>query len=180
MRNLLKSKKGFTLVEIVIVIAIIGIMALTLIPAVSDALKSRRLSLAEEKAGKVASLMLSGIESGKIPTTEKQMDKLGLVKEDSDILITEALDDEGIDIASIVGVESMYNKPEENADLKDPMSRDVKRFQIRFNDADEEVDGAKVTKNSISILGVNPDEGTGVKQLYVTTSPLTIFTDADA
>ena len=89
MRNLLKSKKGFTLVEIVIVIAIIGIMALTLIPAVSDALKSRRLSLAEEKAGKVASLMLSGIESGKIPTTSDQKNKLGIPDEEGKYIITD-------------------------------------------------------------------------------------------
>jgi len=159
MRNLLKSKKGFTLVEIVIVIAIIGILAMTLIPAVADTLKSRRLQAATEKARSVANLMVSGIESGQIPTNESQKTKLGIT--DGNLITsftTEA------DITGVSGIEKMYNNPSENADLKDPMSRDVKVFKIKYNSSEK----------TISIYGADP-EGSGDKQLYVTTSPLTIF-----
>lgn len=169
MRNLLKSKKGFTLVEIVIVIAIIGILAMTLIPAVADTLKSRRLQAATEKARAVANLMVTGIESGQIPTTEGQATKLGLTPGEGVVLITDFDSEDPKDITTVCGIEKMYNNPTENADLKDPMSRDVNVFKIGFDDE----------AKTISIHGADPSGEEDAIQLYVTTSPLTIFAEED-
>ena len=78
MKNLFKSKKGFTLVEIVIVIAIIGLLMIILIPSAINAFKNNRLQGARIKAQRVASSLEAGIGSGKVPLTQENAAALGI------------------------------------------------------------------------------------------------------
>ena len=70
MSNLLKKEKGFTLIEIVLVLAIAGLILLIVFLAVAGAQKSRRDTQRKSDASRVAALVLqlASNANGTLPT----------------------------------------------------------------------------------------------------------------
>ena len=122
MKNLFKSKKGFTLVEIVIVIAIIGLLMIVLIPSAINAFKNNRLQGAKIKAQRVAQSIEAGIGSGKIPLTPANASDIGAKTTGQTFLPDVATATAPISVDKIVGIENIYNLPANNDDLIDPLS----------------------------------------------------------
>ena len=121
MKNLFKSKKGFTLVEIVIVIAIIGLLMIILIPSAINAFKNNRLQGARIKAQRVASSLEAGIGSGKVPLTQENAAALG-IDTSKETLITTGTATAPVNIESVAGIKNLYNLPTNNDDLLDPLA----------------------------------------------------------
>ena len=120
MKNLFKSKKGFTLVEIVIVIAIIGLLMIILIPSAINAFKNNRLQGAKIKAQRVASSLEAGIGSGKVPLTEANAKNLG-IDTATETLVTTGTKAAPLNIEDVAGIKNLYNLPTNNEDLLDPL-----------------------------------------------------------
>lgn len=119
MKNLFKSKKGFTLVEIVIVIAIIGLLMIILIPSAINAFKNNRLQGAKIKAQRVAQSIEAGIGSGKIPLTQANADSIGATGTTLLINISSSAPQP---VSDVIGLSNIYNLPSNNDDLVDPLS----------------------------------------------------------
>ena len=123
MKNLFKSKKGFTLVEIVIVIAIIGLLMIILIPSAINAFKSNQLQGAKIKAQRVAQQIEAGIGSGKLPLTDANRKDMGITDNASKhLLCSGSAGSTNIqEFNNIYGLENIYNLPSENDELVDPL-----------------------------------------------------------
>ena len=66
----MKKAKGFTLVEIVIVVAIIGLLMVVLVPSITSAWKTNTMKAARLQAERIVKSIKVGILSGDIETTD--------------------------------------------------------------------------------------------------------------
>lgn len=91
----LKAKSAFTLVEIVVVIAIIGVLAAILVPTLVGTLRSARVASANTTASDVRNAV-----------------NMWLTKKDSEHIYTKSYDDESTVYVKIVANNGVYENPE--------------------------------------------------------------------
>lgn len=114
----LKKKSAFTLVELVIVIAIIGILSAILIPTVVKTLRSARVASANTTANDVRNAL-----------------NMWLTQQSANEIYPKLYDDESAVYVKIVANNGVYEDPEflggdfwVHAEDEDALSQDLKRF----------------------------------------------------
>ncbi len=70
MKRFLKSQKGFTLVEVIVVAVIVAILAAVAIPLYNGYVTSSRQNVVQNAAGAAASFCAAARNSGTIPTVD--------------------------------------------------------------------------------------------------------------
>jgi len=164
MKNLFKSKKGFTLVEIVIVIAIIGLLMIVLIPSAINAFKNNRLQGAKIKAQRVAQSIEAGIGSGKIPLTAGNASSIGATGE---VLLPSATQKAPVSVDKIYGLSNIYNLPSNNDDLIDPLSggtaSDINYFRVYWVPSDK----ASVPTGKMFVVNSSDAQANDAKEIVI-------------
>lgn len=113
----LKAKSAFTLVELVVVIAIIGVLAAILVPVLIGTVRSARVSSANTTANDVRKAL-----------------NMWLTQQSSNNVLAKIYDDESTVYVKIVANNGVYEDPEFVGDFwvrnedEDALSRDLKQF----------------------------------------------------
>jgi type IV pilus assembly protein PilA len=102
------TKKGFTLIELIVVIAIIGVLAAILVPTMLGYVRKSKIS----SANSAASSVYKGINSALTELDEEGIDVGGLWILDWDGSVWSATDDETI--GDVVGSEGRFDKKVSN------------------------------------------------------------------
>lgn len=123
MRNLLKSKKGFTLVEIVIVIAIIGILIVVLVPNVVNQYRNYRLNSTKQAVAKgIVKNLEVGISGGTIPLDASAAGDMTFPASEEKFIGEITTEGTAIGVNKIKGISNLYDLPTNNGDLMDPLA----------------------------------------------------------
>jgi general secretion pathway protein G len=76
-RNILEGRGGFTLIEMIVVLAIIGVMALIIVPNVIGRPDQARVTVAKTDLRTIsAALKIYRLDNGDYPTTEQGLEAL--------------------------------------------------------------------------------------------------------
>lgn len=120
----MKKARGFTLVEIVIVVAIIGLLMVVLVPSITSAWKTNNMKAARLQAERVAKSIKVGILANDIDisTTERVYDEDDGVKVDINPKLNS--------VNNIKGIDTLFDLPDSNEDLEDPTSESKGIFRI--------------------------------------------------
>jgi len=128
----MKKNRGFTLVEIVIVIAIIGLLMVVLVPSITSAWKTNNMKAARLQAERVAKSIKVGILAGDIKTSSDKAEYGGYAK-------TNKINPTLNPISYIGGINSLYDLPESNEDLMDITSEDEAIMKIAYDSDNKKI-----------------------------------------
>lgn len=125
----MKKARGFTLVEIVIVVAIIGLLMVVLVPSISSSWKTNTMKAARLQAERIVKSIKVGVLAGDIELTTAT---IMYDEEDGEKICINNLKER---LNHIAGIETLYDEPDSNQDLMDPTSNattdEEKIFKVR-------------------------------------------------
>ena len=107
----MRRSKGFTLIEIVIVVGIIGLLMIVLVPSITSSWNTNVMKGARLQAERVAKSIRMGILSGDIQTSA---DYKIYISENGPLNKSKNL------VYDIEGIETLYENPKYNEELKVP------------------------------------------------------------
>ncbi len=97
------SKKAFTLIELVIVIAVLGILAAIAIPVITTTVNSSKISTMESNAATVEILLKEAVNTSKVGLKTKYNNQRVVNSTVKDVLIENDIDLQVMDVQNIGG-----------------------------------------------------------------------------
>ena len=98
------SKKAFTVVELVIVIAVLGLLAAIAVPVITTSINSSKLSVMESDAATVEMLLKEAINCSKVKLNTLYNNKTVSNATVKDVLIQNHIEDSVMEVKTIGGV----------------------------------------------------------------------------
>ena len=137
----MKKARGFTLVEIVIVVGIIGLLMMVLVPSVTSSFKTNTMKAARLQAERIAKSIRVGILSGDVKTATTSPTAY------TSLVSTNTINATINYINYIGGIDTLYEidaTSKTNEDLIDPTSDAVsdalKTFKIKYNNSTKKIE----------------------------------------
>jgi len=129
----MKGKRGFTLIEIVIVVAIIGLLMVTLVPSITSSWKTNNMKAARLQAERVAKSVRVGIFAKDVKTSgsSKAYDE----DDGEKVPINPTLNC----VKDIIGIETLFDDPENNEDLVDTTDDNQGLFKIAYDSSNDKI-----------------------------------------
>lgn len=151
----MKKARGFTLIEIVIVVAIIGLLMVVLVPSITSAWKTNNMKAARLQAERIVKSIKVGILSGDIETsnTAKAYSTADGVKVDINPTLN--------CVNYIKGIDTLFDEPDTNEDLVDPTADNELAqdniFKIAYDSTNEKIVVFRAEANTSKSISENAE-----------------------